>query len=277
MFILRPIWITVFLAASFLLPGFPMVECKAVLTPALVYPGDSTRLPWKSTLPAATSATSTSIEPQPVSRFSSRLSGRDDDEEDVSENEVEVEEEDLQTVITRKYALHSVCSARSIYLTGKRLNDVRADASDRSPYARLTVRSVRPGEISIYNDLSKRYLCFNRHGKLIMRLEFRDKPCVFHERVSQNNHVILQSSYNKGWFVGFGRDGKSLQGNDWKNKLPKNQNCYQFLKSGEKIYESLEDVNPHKSPAEHRRSKKIASSHFRAPHYHKNATVTTQK
>ena len=83
----------------------------------------------------------------------------------------------------------------------------------------------------------------------------------------------MESSYNKNWFVGFGRDGKSLHGAEWNKKLPKNRNCYQFVKSGERIYESLEDVNSHKSLAEHRRLKKIAHNHFKAPH--KNATDTT--
>ncbi|OQV14278.1 hypothetical protein BV898_11515 [Hypsibius exemplaris] len=288
MFILRLFWIIVFLAASSLLPGFPMVECvpvpsasasSAVVAAAEpVLPLDN-RLNKPATaaatpplLPAAGGATSRSTFPSSaqaalINGSASQLWRRhheEDQEDDQEETNFAGEDDDLKATIIKKYALHSVCSRQNIRLFGKRFNQVRADASSNDLYAQLTVRSVRLGEVSISNDASGRFLCFNRHGKLIMRLEFRDKACVFHERV-HHEKIVLQSSLNKTWFVGFGRDGRSLQGAEWRKKQPKSRGCYNFHRVGQRVYASLNDVSHDgESPAHHRRTHHLAGKHFPA-------------
>ena len=76
-----------------------------------------------------------------------------------------------------------------------------------------------------------------------MQLEFRDKACVFHERVHLEK-IVLQSSLNTTWFVGFGRDGRALQGDEWRKKQPKSRGCYNFHRVGQqRTYASLNDVS----------------------------------
>jgi hypothetical protein len=106
--------------------------------------------------------------------------------------------------------------------------------------------------------------CYLYVTLLFFQLEFRDKACVFHERVQQK-HMVLQSSYNKTWFVGFGRDGKSLLGSDWQKKLPKNRGCYNFLKTGEKFFASLNDVSQDETPEHHRKVHRLSQKHFKVP------------
>lgn len=101
--------------------------------------------------------------------------------------------------------------------------------------------SSRPSKI-------ERYLTTNFN--IFLQLEFKDRFCTYHER-TQDNYVVLQSSYNQNWFVGFGRDGNSLKGADWKLKLVKNQGCYKFLKTGVKIYESMSDISHNHIPKHH--------------------------
>ncbi|XP_055337552.1 fibroblast growth factor 18-like [Paramacrobiotus metropolitanus] len=260
MFISRLIWIVVFLTVSSLSAGLLMVESK----PLTVLPSP---LPTDGRLRPVTAAPATSRSPSAVLslRHSSRSPlHRAEPEESNSINihADDDEEHHLRPVVIRKYALHSRCSGRSIRLLPTKSNMVRADAPSTNPYAQLTVRSVRPGEVSISNDITRLFLCFNRQGKLIMRPEYRDKYCGFHELNPKKSHFVIQSAYNKTWFVGFGRDGNSLRGAEYVRKLDKNRGCYNFMKSGEKVYQSMSDISHERTVQQHNNLNQLLDKHL---------------
>ena len=97
-------------------------------------------------LPATTARSSTATFPSQRTLDASSSTGlwrrppreeeSEDEQEDSYQELSQPDEDDLRTTIVKQYALHSVCSRQNIRLMGKRLNQVRADASLNDLYGK---------------------------------------------------------------------------------------------------------------------------------------------
>jgi hypothetical protein len=117
--------------------------------------------------------------------------------------------------IVRHYRLLNRCSGRHVRVTTKRA-DAKAQFDDI--YAELRVVSESFGShVRIQSALSLDYLCFNRHGRLIVKHQTgRGSNCVFQELQTVDHFTEFRSTYNADWYIGFSRRGERLLGDSWK-------------------------------------------------------------
>lgn len=88
----------------------------------------------KGSTPARTTTTRRFISKPSAQNSSDSSLVKDVDEE--FDNVIDIEEEVLRPVITRKYALHSPCSGHSIRMMGTKSNIIKADADSHSSYGK---------------------------------------------------------------------------------------------------------------------------------------------
>ncbi|XP_035208424.1 fibroblast growth factor 8b-like [Stegodyphus dumicola] len=129
--------------------------------------------------------------------------------------------------IQRTYKLYNQCSSKHVQIVGKVIN---AKGQSSSANVNLSFISApdknHPNAIQIIGQKSGRYVCFNKKGKLIARFNGKKRLCMFEENFSEDHYTVLQSIFNKDWYVGFNRKGKPLKGNLHKTK----KKCYHFIK-----------------------------------------------
>ncbi|XP_026517467.1 fibroblast growth factor 18-like, partial [Terrapene carolina triunguis] len=56
------------------------------------------------------------------------------------------------------------------------------------------------------------YVCMDRRGKVLGKLDGRSRGCVFVEEVLENNFTAFMSAGHRGWFLGFTRKGRAQRG-----------------------------------------------------------------
>uniref|UniRef100_A0A7N6AY58 FGF n=1 Tax=Anabas testudineus TaxID=64144 RepID=A0A7N6AY58_ANATE len=127
----------------------------------------------------------------------------------------------------RIYQLYSRTSGKHVQIQGKR---VTATAEDGNVYARLFVETDTFGSrVRIRGEESGRYLCMNRRGKLVGKIDKSSQvnlDCIFTEIVLENNYTAFQNAKYEGWYVAFTRKGKPITA----SRTRENQREVHFIK-----------------------------------------------
>ncbi|KAL8174125.1 UNVERIFIED_CONTAM: hypothetical protein K2H54_038932 [Gekko kuhli] len=83
-----------------------------------------------------------------------------------------------------------------------------SEASD-SDHAKLIVETDTFGSrVRIKGAESETYICMNKKGKLIGKMNGESKDCVFTEIVLENNYTAFQNARHEGWCMAFTRKGR---------------------------------------------------------------------
>ncbi|KAM9111709.1 fibroblast growth factor 18-like [Pangshura tecta] len=110
----------------------------------------------------------------------------------------------------RVYQLYSRSSSGHLQVLGKR---VRANGEDGNKYALLAVESDTFGShVRIKGKESGYYVCMDRRGKVLGKLDGRSQGCIFVEEVLENNYTAFLSARHRGWYLGFTRQGRAQRG-----------------------------------------------------------------
>ncbi|KAG2465465.1 FGF18 factor, partial [Polypterus senegalus] len=132
--------------------------------------------------------------------------------------------DDLSRKQIRIYQLYSRTTGRHVQILGKKIN---ANGDDGGKYALLIVETESFGSrIRIKGNETGYYICMNKRGKIIGKLNGRSQECVFVEEVLENNYTALVSAKYKGWYLGFTRKGRPKKG----SKTQQNQQEVHFMK-----------------------------------------------
>ncbi|XP_043401826.1 fibroblast growth factor 18-like [Chelonia mydas] len=106
--------------------------------------------------------------------------------------------------------LYSRTSTGHLQVLGKR---VRANGEDGNPYALLAMESDTFGShVRIKGKETGYYVCMDRRGKVLGKLDGRSRGCVFVEEVLENNYTAFMSAWHRGWYLGFTRKGRAQTG-----------------------------------------------------------------
>ncbi|KAJ8281088.1 hypothetical protein GJAV_G00063360 [Gymnothorax javanicus] len=110
----------------------------------------------------------------------------------------------------RIYQLYSRTTGKHVQILGKKVN---ANGDDGGKYALLVVETETFGShIRIRGKESGHYICMNKNGKVIGKLNGGGQECVFVEEFLENNYTALVSAQYKGWYLGFNRKGRPKKG-----------------------------------------------------------------
>ncbi|XP_060107396.1 fibroblast growth factor 17 isoform X1 [Heteronotia binoei] len=106
----------------------------------------------------------------------------------------------------REYQLYSRTSGKHVQVNGKR---IIATAEDGNKFAKLIVETDTFGSrVRIKGAESETYICMNKKGKLIGKMNGESKDCVFTEIVLENNYTAFQNARHEGWCMAFTRKGR---------------------------------------------------------------------
>uniref|UniRef100_A0A4W5JCT5 Fibroblast growth factor n=1 Tax=Hucho hucho TaxID=62062 RepID=A0A4W5JCT5_9TELE len=115
--------------------------------------------------------------------------------------------DDLSRKQIRIYQLYSHTTGKHVQILGKKVN---ANGDDG---ALLVVETETFGShIRIKGKESEYYICMNKNGKIVGKLNGRNQECVFVEEFLENNYTALVSAKYKGWYLGFNRKGRPKKG-----------------------------------------------------------------
>ncbi|CAM5110594.1 unnamed protein product [Eretmochelys imbricata] len=110
----------------------------------------------------------------------------------------------------RVYQLYSRSSTGHLQVLGKR---VRANGEDGNKYALLAMESDTFGShVRIKGKETGYYVCMDRRGKVLGKLDGQSRGCVFVEEVLENNYTAFMSAWHRGWYLGFTRKGRAQTG-----------------------------------------------------------------
>ncbi|NP_001164697.1 fibroblast growth factor 8/17/18 precursor [Saccoglossus kowalevskii] len=112
--------------------------------------------------------------------------------------------------VIRKLQLYSRPFAHHVRIFGNRKVDAKGENGDI--YARLIIETETFSKVTIRGEESKFYLCMNSKGKAVGRPKKsggRSYSCIFKESISDNGYTEYESVRYEGWFLSFGRDGKT--------------------------------------------------------------------
>ncbi|XP_067851994.1 fibroblast growth factor 18-like [Heptranchias perlo] len=160
--------------------------------------------------------------------------------------------DDTSRKYVRLYQLYSRTSGKHLQVLGRRIS---AKGEDGNKYAQLLVETDTFGsQVRIKGKETDHYLCMNKKGKLVGKLNGRSKECVFIEKVLENNYTALMSAKYTGWYVGFTKKGRPRKG----PKTQQNQQEVHFMKRYPKI--QGETQTPFKFTTVNKRTKRIRPS-----------------
>ncbi|TSY55748.1 Fibroblast growth factor 18 [Bagarius yarrelli] len=118
--------------------------------------------------------------------------------------------DDVSRKQVRIYQLYSRTTGKHVQILGKKIN---ANGDDGGKYALLVVETETFGShIRIKGKESGYYICMNKNGKIIGKLNGSNPECVFVEEFLENNYTALVSAKYKGWYLGFNRQGRPKKG-----------------------------------------------------------------
>ncbi|XP_041368625.1 fibroblast growth factor 8-like isoform X2 [Gigantopelta aegis] len=151
----------------------------------------------------------------------------------------------------RIYQVYSRCSGKLVQIfrvlrrgrKGRRGRfrarvDAQGNETDNNTLLMFESHPSGGGHIYIKGVNSKKYLCFNRKGNLILRHYSDPMKCVFKEIPTKDNYTRLQFVLHPAWYVGFSRRGRRLKG--FAIRHPRKQKCFHLL------------PKPWRPPARHR-------------------------
>ncbi|XP_026517941.1 fibroblast growth factor 18-like [Terrapene carolina triunguis] len=94
-----------------------------------------------------------------------------------------------------------------------RLPPLRGEPHTAPGRALLAVESDTFGShVRIKGKETGYYVCMDRRGKVLGKLDGRSRGCVFVEEVLENNFTAFMSAGHRGWFLGFTRKGRAQRG-----------------------------------------------------------------
>uniref|UniRef100_A0A4W3IQ28 Fibroblast growth factor n=1 Tax=Callorhinchus milii TaxID=7868 RepID=A0A4W3IQ28_CALMI len=132
--------------------------------------------------------------------------------------------DDLSRKQIRVYQLYSRTSGKHVQVLGQRIS---ANGEDGGQYALLVVETDTFGShVRIKGKETGHYICMNKRGKILGKLNGKNRECVFVEEVLENNYTALVSAKYKGWYLGFTRKGRPRKG----SKTQQNQREVHFMK-----------------------------------------------
>ncbi|KAK6186453.1 hypothetical protein SNE40_008490 [Patella caerulea] len=138
------------------------------------------------------------------------------------------------------YQLINQCSNRHVQMKyGGKRGRVNARGRPSSNFTHLTFISLSGGIILVRGAETKKYLCFNRKGRLVLKHNYHKKRCAFREQVSRGDYIRLRSAEQPAWFVGFRPNGKPLPGYAIRNS--RKEVCYDFLRK--RLFNSRTNTN----------------------------------
>ncbi|KAI5105231.1 fibroblast growth factor 24 precursor [Silurus meridionalis] len=118
--------------------------------------------------------------------------------------------DDVSRKQVRIYQLYSRTTGKHVQILGKKIN---ANGDDGGKYALLVVETETFGShVRIKGKESGYYICMNKNGKIIGKLNGSNPECVFVEEFLENNYTALVSAKYKGWYLGFNRRGRPKKG-----------------------------------------------------------------
>ncbi|XP_067658027.1 fibroblast growth factor 1-like isoform X1 [Haliotis asinina] len=132
-----------------------------------------------------------------------------------------------------KYQLFNRCSKGYVQIKrtrakkkGNRIQILARGGRQKSITTHLIFESRAGGDIYIKSPQTKKYICFNKKGKLILR--HTQKPqCLFTQVERSDNYTELRSKANEEWYIGFRENGKRLKGYARRNR--RREKCFHFL------------------------------------------------
>ncbi|KAK1804125.1 hypothetical protein P4O66_020166 [Electrophorus voltai] len=126
----------------------------------------------------------------------------------------------------RIYQLYSRTTGKHVQILGKKIN---ANGEDGGKYALLVVETETFGsQIRIQGKESGYYICMDKSGKIIGKLNGSSPECVFVEEFLENNYTAFVSAKYKGWYLGFNRKGRPKKG----MRTAQTQQEVHFMKRG---------------------------------------------
>ncbi|XP_072898202.1 fibroblast growth factor 24 [Hemitrygon akajei] len=132
--------------------------------------------------------------------------------------------DDLSRKQIRIYQLYSRTSGKHVQVLGKKVN---ANGEDGGKYALLVVETDTFGShVRIKGKETGHYICMSKRGKILGKVNGKNRECVFVEEVLENNYTALMSAKYKGWYLGFTRKGRPRKG----SKTEQNQREVHFMK-----------------------------------------------
>ncbi|XP_033908179.3 fibroblast growth factor 18 isoform X1 [Acipenser ruthenus] len=132
--------------------------------------------------------------------------------------------DDMSRKQLRVYQLYSRTSGKHVQVLDRRIS---ARGEDGDKYAQLVVETDTFGsQVRIKGKATDYYLCMNRRGKLVGKVNDKSKECVFVEKVLENNYTALMSAKYSGWYVGFTKKGRPRKG----PRTQENQQDVHFMK-----------------------------------------------
>ncbi|KAJ1211945.1 hypothetical protein NDU88_007293 [Pleurodeles waltl] len=124
----------------------------------------------------------------------------------------------------RIYQLYSRTTSKHVQVLGKKVN---ANGEDGSKHALLMVETDTFGShVRIKGKETSYYICMNRSGKVLGKINGRSAECVFVEEVLENNYTAFMSAKYRGWYLGFTRMGRPRKG----PRTQQNQQEVHFMK-----------------------------------------------
>ncbi|XP_048369121.1 fibroblast growth factor 17 isoform X4 [Sphaerodactylus townsendi] len=100
-------------------------------------------------------------------------------------------------------------------------------SQDMKSQAKLIVETDTFGSrVRIKGAESETYICMNKKGKLIGKMNGESKDCVFTEIVLENNYTAFQNARHEGWCMAFTRKGRPRKA----SRSQQNQREAHFIK-----------------------------------------------
>lgn len=160
-------------------------------------------------------------------------------------------DERQQRRIVRHYRLLNRCSSKHLRVTSRRV-DARAQHDDI--YAELRVVSDSFGShVRIQSAPSLGFICFNKHGRLIVKQSGRERNCVFQELQTVDHYTEFRSAANTTWFIGFNKRGQRLSGDSWPclphqldDQPPLDRSCDQMTSADDDLAQSAPYSSRHR-------------------------------
>ncbi|CAH3043720.1 unnamed protein product [Porites lobata] len=116
--------------------------------------------------------------------------------------------------VKRLVRLYSRASSKHIQMEATAVN---ARGNKSSEYARLVLESDNlTGRLKIRSEKTNRYLCMNKKGELVARLQKQKnrtlKRCIFRQIQANSGYSEFESVKYPQWFIGFSKGGVPIKG-----------------------------------------------------------------
>lgn len=111
--------------------------------------------------------------------------------------------------LSRKTCLYNKCSEGYVSMSGP---SIFANETECSSNAELELQSVGQGRdrrpvFTIRGLSAKKFICFNKHGRIVTKSRGHHRFCRFQELIN-SMYTVYQSEANDDWFLSFDKHGR---------------------------------------------------------------------